>query len=76
MNKDDYNSLDVLTFNYIKDTTIYTILNDTGSIKMQNAMVKINSLDNSMGIIDRKSREMFISFNRDAPTGPQVTASH
>jgi hypothetical protein len=62
------------TYKYVDDTTIYNISNDPKSTKVQEAMEAIMtwSRQNNMKINAKKTKEIFISFNRAPPSVPLV----
>ena len=68
---------DTPMFKYINDTTIYDISQDLQSSTVQPAMDTIVtwSENNTMSIIETKTKEMFISFHKDPPEVPMVVVN-
>ena len=66
---------DVPTYKYVDDTTIYNISNNPQCTKVQQAMDTIMSWSesNNMKINAKKTKEIFVCFNKEAPAVPSVT---
>ena len=66
--------LDVPTYKYVDDTTLYTVSNDPNDDRLQTAVTAVKewSSNNDMRLNSKKTKEMVISFSKPPPQLPSI----